>query len=263
MCYLAVRRYKEAFFFLEVVITAPVIQGIASSIMVEAYKKWLLVGLLLNGVAPSIPKSASQSAMKNIRAVCKPYECVAEAFRSCNSQKLRAEIEAGGNIWQEEGNYGLMVEVFDAFRKFSVLRLGRTFAALPITEVARITSPGSASVDETGSYLESLIANGDIKATISDPDDNGDQILRFHPAATSAKSEAEVERDLAAQTQELQSLLSHIHDTEHRMEVSREYIEYLKKLKKAKDEEKKNGGTGANARAAAADDIDEDMMEDY
>ncbi|EXJ94748.1 hypothetical protein A1O1_03145 [Capronia coronata CBS 617.96] len=265
MCYLAMRRYKDALFFLEVVITAPVLQNVASSIMVEAYKKWLLVGLLLRGAAPSIPKSASQSAMKHIRAAAKPYECVADAFKVGNAQKLRAEIEAGGNIWQEEGNYGLMVEVFEAFRKFSVLRLGRTYDALPISEVARRTSPDASNVDETRVYLETLIAGGDVKAAISDADGTKDQILRFQPAATTFKPETEYERHLAVQTRELKSLLGHIQDTEHRMEVSKEYIDYLKKLKKAKDEEKKNPVLGASTArtATAADDVDEDMMEEY
>ncbi|EXJ88878.1 hypothetical protein A1O3_01942 [Capronia epimyces CBS 606.96] len=262
MCYMAVKRYKDALFFLEVVITAPVVQNIASSVMVEAYKKWLLVGLLLTGVAPTIPQSASQSAMKHIRAVAKPYECIADAFKSGHAEKLRAEIEAGDNIWQDECNYGLIVEVFQAFRKFSVLRLGSTFVALSVAEVAKRTSPEPTNLDETRSYLQNLIASGEIKAEISDPDGNKDQILRFHPGLASSKSEMEVEANLAAQTRQLQSLLGHVQDAEHRMEVTKEYIEYLKKLKKVKDEEKKNSGPG-NGRTATADDIDEDMMEEY
>lgn len=78
----------------------------------------------------------------------------------------------------------------------------------------------------------------------------------------SLTSETEVERALASQTLHLQVLLRHIQDIEHRMETTKEYIDYLKKLKKAKDEDKKISGNGTG-RTATADDVDEDMMEEF
>jgi COP9 signalosome complex subunit 3 len=262
MCYMALRRYDDAMLFLEVVLTAPTALNVASAIMVEAYKKWLLVGLLRRGVTPTIPKNVGQNAIKHIRALARPYECVAEAFEFGNIQRLRAEIEAGNLMWQDDNNYGLMVEVYQAFRKFAVLKLGRTFIALSIAEVARRTSPDASNINETKAYLGALISSGALNAVITDGS-NGDQALRFLPSSISAKSETAVESALAAQTQDLQILLRHVHDTEHRLEVSREYIDYLRKLKKVKDEEKKNNGRTGAGRSAAVDDVDEDMMEEF
>ncbi|KIX00782.1 uncharacterized protein Z518_09847 [Rhinocladiella mackenziei CBS 650.93] len=257
MCYMAMRRYRDALFFLEVVIAAPTVQNVASVIMVEAYKKWLLLGLLINGITPTIPRSANQNALKHIRALAKPYECVADAFKGNDIGRLRAEMEAANVIWQEDGNYGLMVEVYQAFQKFSVLRLGKTFSALPVVEVAKRMSPDPTNSEETEVYLEHLIANGDIGAVVVDSDNSGEKILRFLPASVSLKSESQVEVALATQTQELRALLKHIQDTEHRMEVSKEYIDWLKKLKKMKDEERKNG------RSAAVDEVEEDVMDEF
>ncbi|KAJ9603660.1 hypothetical protein H2200_011846 [Cladophialophora chaetospira] len=261
MCYMALRRYKDALFFLEVVLAAPAVQNAASAIMVEAYKKWLLVGLLIRGAAPTIPKTVGQNAVKHIRALAKPYECVAEAFKAGNLDHLRAEIEAGNALWQEDGNYGLMVEVYQAFRKFAVLKLGRTFAALSVAEVARRSSPDPSNLDDTKAYLGALITSGALNAVITDGSDGG-QTLRFSSSSASAKSESQIESALATRTQELQVLLKHVQDTEHRLEVTKEYVDYLKKLKKMKEDEKKTSGTGAG-RSAAVDDVDEDMMEEY
>ncbi|KIV82467.1 hypothetical protein PV11_04577 [Exophiala sideris] len=260
MCYMAARRYRDAFFFLEVVLSSPTVQNVASSVMVEAYKKWLLVGLLLNGTPPTVPKVASQTAIRHIRAIAKPYECVADVFKANNISRLRAEIEVGNGIWQEDGNYGLMVEVFQSFRKFAILKLRKTFAALPLSGVAQRTSPDSSSVSETKTYVEALIATGDINAVITTSDDGSNEMLRFLPAPTAQKSETQIEAVLRSQTGELRSLLSHVQDTEYRMGISREYIDYLKKLKKMKEDEKKNATNGA--RNATADDVDEDMMEE-
>ena len=258
MCYMAARRYRDAFFFLEVVLSAPTVQNVASSVMVEAYKKWLLAGLLLNGTPPTVPKVASQTAIRHIRAIAKPYECVADVFKANNIARLRAEIEVGNGIWQEDGNYGLMVEVFQSFRKFALLKLGKTFAALPLSEVARRTSSDVSNVGETKAYLEALIAAGDINAVITASNDI--EMLRFLPSSTTQTTEAQMETVLGSQTRELRLLLSHVQDTEYRMGISREYIDYLKKLKKMKEDEKKNATNGA--RNATADDVDEDMMEE-
>lgn len=48
MLYLGLREWERALLFLEVVIVAPT-SNTASMIQVEAYKKWVLVGLLLKG----------------------------------------------------------------------------------------------------------------------------------------------------------------------------------------------------------------------
>lgn len=45
MIYMALKEWKEAFHFLTMVISCPVV-GSVSMIMVEAYKKWILVSLL-------------------------------------------------------------------------------------------------------------------------------------------------------------------------------------------------------------------------
>lgn len=261
LAYLAVRRYKDALFLLEVVLSVPTAQNAVSMLQVEAYRKWTLLGLILNGSTPESPKNVSQGLVKYLKALAKPYDCVVEAFHSNDLEKLRAEIEAGSSLWQEDGNYGLMVEVYQAFRKFTVIRLGRTFSALPLVGVANKMLADEQDLTETRAYLQSLIAEGALYAVIVESDD-GVEILRFLPPSVALKNESEVEKALASQTLHLQVLLRHIQDTEHRMETTKEYIEYLKKLKKAKDDDKKVSGNG-NGRTATVDDVDEDMMEEF
>lgn len=259
LAYLGARRYKDALFFLEVVLSAPAAQGIASMLQIEAYRKWTLVGLILNGSTPESPKTVSQGSLKHIKSLAKPYDCVVDAFHSHDLNKLRSEIEVGSSLWQEDGNYGLMVEVYQAFRKFTIQRLGRTFAALPLTAVARKTSVDPPEdLSETRTYLQTLIAERSLSAVLT-TSESGEEILRFHPPSVLLRSEIEVEKALATQTEHLHGLLRHIQDTEHRMETSKEYIDYLKRLKKAREETKKT----APGKSATVDDVDEDMMEEF
>ena len=55
MLYMGLKNWARAYFFLEVVIIAPT-GNTASMIQVEAYKKWVLVNLMLNGKVSSTNK---------------------------------------------------------------------------------------------------------------------------------------------------------------------------------------------------------------
>ena len=48
MIYMGLQNWERALLFLEIVVVAPQ-SNATSMIMVEAYKKWLLVGLLFKG----------------------------------------------------------------------------------------------------------------------------------------------------------------------------------------------------------------------
>lgn len=43
----------------------------------------------------------NQAAMKHIKAVSKPYETLADAYRHSDPRKLRAEISEGDHIWTQ------------------------------------------------------------------------------------------------------------------------------------------------------------------
>jgi COP9 signalosome complex subunit 3 len=117
MIYMALGKWARALEFLSYVITAPSANSI-SLIMVEAYRKWLLVGLLHAGKVSVSPTSSmvplltvskmlrlsptvSASATRIYHASSRAYEGVCEIFQGGNIHKLQAEIEAGASIWAE------------------------------------------------------------------------------------------------------------------------------------------------------------------
>jgi COP9 signalosome complex subunit 3 len=264
MVYMALRQFSKAQFYLEVVLTTPTSNSTATSmIQVEAYKKWVLVNLLLKGQSIPPPRSIPSGTLKNIRALSRAYDCLVDAFKTNNLSHFRAEIDIGGKIWQDDNNMGLVVELFHAFRKFQVQKLSNTFAALPIAEVAARTSPDPHDIKDTTDYIDRLIRNGDLNAVLSTSPATGEQTLRFLGTGTASryKSEAQVAKSLSHQRSELQLLMQAISNNDHRLEISREYIDMLKKLKKAKET---GGGLNPDGggRSTAFDDLDEDMMAD-
>lgn len=259
MIYMALRQFTKAQFHLEVVLSTPTSSPTATSmVQVEAYKKWVLVSLLLKGQPLPPPRGISNGTLKNIRALSKAYDCLVDAFKSNSLSHFRAELDFGQKLWQDDNNWGLVIELYHAFRKFQVQKLGKTFAALPIAEVAARTSPNPTDLTETTTYITRLIANGDLNAILSASPNTGQPTLRFlGTATTSSKTEVQIAESLSHQRAELQALLHAISNSDHRLEISKEYIDMLKKLKKGKE-----AGVQADGRPATLEDLDEDMMAD-
>ncbi|MCJ1397889.1 hypothetical protein MMC11_001085 [Xylographa trunciseda] len=263
MIYLGLKKWARALLFLEIVIVAPT-GNVASMIQVEAYKKWVLVGLLLKGTPMAMPKTTNSHAARTFRAIAKPYDTLAEAFKEGSSEKLYAELQAAQQIWQNDCNMGLVLQVLNAFRRFSILKLAKTYAAMPVSLVAQQTSPQPSNIAETESYLTSLIVSGQLNATLLPSSKTaGTSILRF--AATShdgpqARTEMENYENLQIQTERITSLTRHIKDTEQRLELSKEYLEWARKNHRSKD----TGPGAANPGTIGNNGygVDEDMLAD-
>lgn len=112
---MALKEWSKARHFLSIVISCPVVNAV-SLIMVEAYKKWVLVNLLDKGTvrfletvhwfstkhfktAP-VPKITSPLALKTYRALARPYDALATVFISGKWERLRDEAQIGDTIWR-------------------------------------------------------------------------------------------------------------------------------------------------------------------
>ena len=123
MIFMALKKWKRALLFLEIVIMSPIVNTI-SKIQVDAYKKWVLVSLLYKGhvsfasdlgastepsltvrLQPShLPKTLSQQATKQYHATCKAYDGLADVFKDGilneeSDQRLIEEATAGEAWW--------------------------------------------------------------------------------------------------------------------------------------------------------------------
>lgn len=102
MIYIGLEKYPQARLFLEHVLTSPT-QGVASGMMVEAYRKWLLVGCLIEGKV-----SVSQCGQAGAQSA----DDVADARASPDDQWLRAQspkihikaLRDGGRNLPEQGH---------------------------------------------------------------------------------------------------------------------------------------------------------------
>ncbi|KAH8724492.1 hypothetical protein GQ44DRAFT_708766 [Phaeosphaeriaceae sp. PMI808] len=259
MAYLGLRQFKKALLFLEHVLTVPA-ANVANGLMLEAYKKWVLVSCLVDPTASAIPRTANANAIKQVKSASKAYEALTEAYAQLgNLSRLKVQIKSGTEIWAEDGNTGLVREVLDSQMRAYVSRLSRTFSAIPVANIANNLGGSS---QEVGQYLETLIKDGYLNACLEESDkSNTGTVLRFFLDPTQgplAKTEKQQQQELFEQTLRTNTLAKQVKDADYRLTLTKEFIENLKR-------QGKKQGAGGEAMDTAWDDgldAEEDIMVD-
>ncbi|KAI9787569.1 MAG: hypothetical protein M1839_000100 [Geoglossum umbratile] len=287
LIYMGLKRWERALEFLTFVIVAPT-TGPASIIQVEAYKKWVLVGLLVNGGPMPLPRITNNVAMKSYRELARAYDNFAEVFKSGNAMRLREEFEVGEELWAKEKNYGLMLLVLDAFHRFNIRHLEDTYSTLSVHDICQrdfvaldTTSQGLPSLsrahaDEsaTEQYILGMIERGELSATLSHPPQTEEQqslaVVHFVPGSQGI-SEAEQLQKVEEQIERTVAVTEQIKNLDRKFGLSKEYITWVHKNKKTAalgsslGGPKQDGGEDLESMDIGWDAgvMDEDMMEDF
>ena len=195
----------------------------------------------------SVPKTTNLQALRIYQNISRPYICLAEAFKKSldreeSNAKFVAEVQEAHTILQDDFNLGLANQVIDSYRYFSIVRLGNTYAALPIAEVAARTSHTPSDLAETAQYLFHLTSTKKLNGAISQPsEDPSTWIFRFYDSieeGPQAPTEQQRHDQLAKQMRKIQQLHAHIKEADRKFGLSKEFIAELKRVSKNKE----NGG---------------------
>lgn len=259
MVYIASRNWKRALQCLEDAVTYPAKDNSISKIMVEAYKKWVLVNLLVEGKLMDIPKASSVT--KLYHTLAKPYESVARIFQLGTASRLKSEVEAAKHIWQNDCNTGLILNVLAAYQQFQIRNLAGVHNKISILEIHNLTMSA-----ETGAKLpnpqavetlvQNMIADGSLRGTLSNPS-NQTSVLTFSQSSP-ILSEKQVQAELAASTLRIKSLTQEIRNTDRILTHDKDYVKHLQKQKKT-TKIMHDQGIGGDMDWNGAD--DEDLMD--
>lgn len=138
MIYTAVKNYERALYFFEVAITTPAVA--MSHIMLESYKKYILVSLILHGTVRAssndmqshnrpvmgltfsclfnrqitpFPKSNSSPVINRfMKPLSHVYYELAKAYSTSSSEDLRVVINKNRDVYTRDINLGLVKQVW-------------------------------------------------------------------------------------------------------------------------------------------------------
>ncbi|CAG8232874.1 unnamed protein product [Penicillium olsonii] len=231
MIFMALKKWHNALHFLGTVVSMPTANSV-SLIMVEAYKKWVLVGLLEKGKLCSPPNITATHVVRIYQSLARPYVSLAQTFERGDLARLKSEVNAAKDIWCKDNNFGLVSQVVDVFFSRSVIKLGRTFAALTVADLVKqaLSSPVEGSVAE--SAVSSLVMAGALDASLAETKDpDGLSILRFTGDSSFPRlpHELDVQSQLKGEQQLMEHLVGNLEEINTALGMSDECLDGLQR----------------------------------
>jgi len=172
MIYTALKKFEKALYFFEVAVTCPAVD--VSHIMLEAYKKFILVSLILHGKITDLPKYTSHVVMRFLKPLSAAYHELAASYSCNNPNEVRTVATKNEDTFRTDNNVGLVKQVVSSLYKKNILRLTKTFLTLSLSDMAnrvQLNSPREAE-----QYILNMIEDGDIYASIN----QRDGMVSFH-----------------------------------------------------------------------------------
>ncbi|XP_010250794.1 PREDICTED: COP9 signalosome complex subunit 3 [Nelumbo nucifera] len=161
------KQFRKAMELLHNVVTAPM--PTTNAIAIEAYKKYCLVSLILNGqFSTTLPKYTSSVAQRSLKNFCQPYVDLAYSYSSGKISELESCIEINKEKFESDNNLGLVKQVVSSLYKRNIQRLTQTYLTLSLQDIAntvQLNTPKEAEM-----HVLRMIQDGEIFATINQKD---------------------------------------------------------------------------------------------
>ncbi|KAI9167574.1 Chromatin remodeling factor mit1 [Paramyrothecium foliicola] len=258
LIYVAKRNWPQARKSFERVIVHPTKDKGVSAMMIEGYKKWVLVGLLSEGQAPSLPAYTAATTKNSFNTLATSYNNVATLFATDNAAEFKAEVEANQNAWEEDGNTSLMNEVVGAYQEWQIIKLQRVYREITIPRIRQVTLSARTGEplktdDEVVRLIQKMIGSRMLNGEIA-PGENSELFLRFGDDSIEM-TESEFARRLAQSQAAITQLSKQFQVTNERLSENKEYAKYLLREQKRLDKEMPDAAIGFDSQIE-----DEDLM---
>ena len=183
----------------------------SSQIMVEAYKVYLLVGLISEGRALPVPQNTPYSVERSLKQMCSEYWEYAQACENGDLQKMQAVIDENQKQFRNDHLKGLLAQCRNSVVQNSIAKLTKVYVTLSIAQMAKNVNVSEAEVQ---AILVGMIEDGSLNATIS----RQGGMVSFHDEASSTIEEAEV------RVTRLRELAQRIEDLDENVSLSQPYL---------------------------------------
>ncbi|KDQ10390.1 hypothetical protein BOTBODRAFT_36290 [Botryobasidium botryosum FD-172 SS1] len=196
----ALKKYKEAEEFFEIVVSSPA--QVPAALQLEAYKKLVLIQLISHGKLQPVPKythALISRALKNNS----PYVILTKAYPA-PQEVLTALLEKEIQAFAADGNTGLATQAIQRSPRWILKKLTETYLTLSLSEISQVI--GISSEAEVRALVLSMIEMREIHASLSptgtltfldDPSANAESVDKLlRDAQELGRSLAELDREL-------------------------------------------------------------------
>ncbi|KAI5462423.1 hypothetical protein BGZ63DRAFT_507548 [Mariannaea sp. PMI_226] len=259
LSYMSRRDWTMAHRALERAIVHPSRDKGVSKIMDAAYKKWVLVGLLKDGKEPTPPSHVAASAKNSYDTLGTPYKNVAALFSTLDAARLKADVEASRQVWEEDENLSLIGEVLAAYQKWQIINLRDVYTQVSISQIRQVTlsaETGEALRDDStvANLVRGMLSSNLVKGQLLEGQSGEDSYLKFEDD-NEYVTETEFARRIAQHHHNIENLGRLYKAADDRLTHSKEHVKHLVKEQKRAEKEANDPGVGFDAQIE-----DEDLM---
>jgi len=166
MIYTGLKENKKALAFFRQAIAAPAI--VLSLIMVEAYKKYILLSLLVHGRVLSLPRYTSSVVQRHHKTAFPQYHEFANAYSTLSTDDLHKVADQYSEIFIKDKNLGLVKQCIQSLYRRNIQRHTQTYLTLSLQDIG--TSVRLPSAKEAEKQIIRMIETGEIFASINQKD---------------------------------------------------------------------------------------------
>jgi COP9 signalosome complex subunit 3 len=166
LLYTGLKEHKKALGFFRCVVTAPAV--VLSAIMVEAYKKYILLSLLVHGKVLSLPRYTSSVVQRYHKTSFPQYHEFATAFGTHSTDDIHKCAEVHAEVFHKDKNFGLVKQCIQSLYSKNIQRHTQTYLTFSLQDLAASVKLRSAAEGEK--HLLRMIEKGEIFATINQKD---------------------------------------------------------------------------------------------
>ncbi|CAK8697982.1 COP9 signalosome complex subunit 3-like [Clavelina lepadiformis] len=221
MIFAALKQYGRALYCFEQAVSCPA--TVVSHIMVEAYKKYILVRLIVEGEFLSLPKYTSQVITRFVKLFTVEYNELVQAFYTNDPSKINAVVESHTAVFASDKNLGLIKQVVASMQKRNIQRLTKTFLTLSLSDVAARTF--LQGPEEAELHLRQMIEDGEIIAYI----DQESHMVSFYDDSEKYNT-ASMFKEIDKQIQNVTELDRKIANLDQNIQVNPMYVQKVKTI---------------------------------
>jgi len=142
---------------------------------------------------------------------------------------------------KQEANSGLAQAIISQHHKLAVIRYAETCSAVSVTELAQ--QLGLGQDEKAAQFISALVQERLLKAEIDAPTGDKPAVVRFiqENGTLDVLAEERLRIELLAQAARIKVLDSHVAEAIHRLALTKEYAEHVRKVRTAKQEQKDTG----------------------
>jgi len=160
------KQFDRALEYYKLGITAPAM--VLSAVMIECYKKYVLVSLITHGQLQSIPKYTSSVVQRNLKATCPQYTEFVNAYSTNSTDEVHKVAAQHAEAFTKDNNFGLLKQCIKALYRKNIKRHTQTYLTLSLSDIAdtvKLKSPKDAERE-----VLRMVEDAQIFATINQKD---------------------------------------------------------------------------------------------